>query len=277
MGIAVIYALLSAGAYGVATVLQTRAARAVPTTEGVSPRLLVNVLRQAQFVVGVVLDTVGFVLQFLALRDLPLFVVQAVQASNLAVTAIVAIPLLRLRLAGRHWLAVGLVCLGLAMLAVAGGQENPRPLTIAEQLWLLAAALVLAVVGAWAGRLTGVARSVGLGLAAGLGFGITALSIRGLPSLHLGFILRSPATYALIVAGVTAFLFFATGLQQGAVTTVTAAVVVAETAPPAALGVLLLGDHARPGFFPVALLGFILSVAGALMLSQFSQPVPTPP
>jgi hypothetical protein len=49
-------------------------------------------------------------------------------------------------------------------------------------------------------------------------------------------------------------------------------VVVGETAIPAVVGILVLGDHTRPGFAPVAVLGFLLAVAGALALSRFGEP-----
>jgi hypothetical protein len=48
-------------------------------------------------------------------------------------------------------------------------------------------------------------------------------------------------------------------------------VVVGETAVPALIGVLALGDRTRPGLWPLALLGFLLAVAGALALAQYGE------
>jgi hypothetical protein len=84
-------------------------------------------------------------------------------------------------------------------------------------------------------------------------------------------LLRDPATYALVGAGAVAFLFFATGLQRGAVTVTTGAMVVGETVAPAAVGVLLLGDRTRPGFAPIAIAGFVVAVAGTLALARFGE------
>jgi hypothetical protein len=67
-------------------------------------------------------------------------------------------------------------------------------------------------------------------------------------------------------------LFYATALQRGSVTTTTAAVVVAETVVPAAIGIGLLGDQTR--HVPVALAGFVLAVAGTLTLARFGEPSP---
>jgi len=145
-------ALCSALCYGVATVLQARGARAVPHGGAVDPRLLVRVLRQGPFVAGIALDVVGAVAQFWALRYLPLFLVQAAQAANLAVTAVVAVPLLHVRLTVRQWSAVGGVCAGLALLAVSAGRENPAHVALSARLGLLACVAVLAVAGFAAGR-----------------------------------------------------------------------------------------------------------------------------
>jgi hypothetical protein len=55
------------------------------------------------------------------------------------------------------------------------------------------------------------------------------------------------------------------------VTTATAAVILAETMPPAVVGVIFLGDTTRPGLAPVAGLGFALAVACALALARFGE------
>lgn len=263
--------LCSALCYGVAAVLQAQAARAMPHGRAVEARLLVRLLRQAPFVAGVALDILGFLAQFWALRYLPLFLVQATQASNLAVTAMVAVPVLHARLTRRHWYAIGAVCLGLVLLALSAGPERPTPISGDARLSLLAAVVLLAVAGFATGRAAPSAQSIVLGLIAGLGFGAVAVAARTLTNLSPTHLVRDPAAYALAVGGVLAFLFYATALQRGSVTGVTAAVVVAETAVPAVVGVLIFGDTTRAGLAPLAVVGFGLSVAGALALARFGE------
>jgi drug/metabolite transporter (DMT)-like permease len=265
--LALLAALGSAVCYGVASVLQALGARATAR----SGAGLVRVLRQAPFVVGVALDVTGFVLQALALRRLPLFVVQAAQAGNLAVTAVVAVPVLGVRLTPRQWAAVGGVTTGLALLALSAGAENAHPPGVGFRWGLLACALALVPLGLVTARFAGTKgdKGSGVGAVAGLGFGVTALGIRALDTAHL---VHDPALYAVVVSGVAAFLFFTVGLQRGSVTAVSAAVVVGETALPALVGVLALGDHTRTGYAPAAVAGFLLAVAGALVLSRFTEP-----
>jgi hypothetical protein len=66
-------------------------------------------------------------------------------------------------------------------------------------------------------------------------------------------------------------MLYAAALDGGSVTVATAAVVLAETAPPAVVGVLLLGDQTRPGLAGVAVAGFILAVVSAVALARFGE------
>jgi drug/metabolite transporter (DMT)-like permease len=263
--------LAAAVCYGVASVLQAVAARAAPQTRGVDPRLLLRLLGRGPFLGGILLDVAGFASEFMALRTMPVFLVQAAIASNLAVTALVAVPLLGARLRPREWVAVAAVCAGLAMLAASTGPEGSVPIGADFRLALLGCVVVLAAVGFAAGRLRDPARSAVLGLVAGLAFGIVALAVRALPDLSPAHLVRDPATYALVGGGVVAFLFFATGLQRGPVTVTIGAMVVAETVAPAAVGVLVLGDHTRPGYAPLAVAGFVVALVGTLALARFGE------
>ena len=69
--------------------------------EGLDPRLLGRLLRSWKYVVGVGLDGLGFLLSLAAVRTLPLFVVQSVVASFLAVTAVLGAIFLKMPLTRR--------------------------------------------------------------------------------------------------------------------------------------------------------------------------------
>jgi drug/metabolite transporter (DMT)-like permease len=269
-------AIAAAVCFGVASVMQAVAARTTPVGAGVDPRLLVRLLRRVPFVLGTGLDILGFFAELAALRSLPLFVVQAAVAANLAVTAVVAVRVLHVRLSGAEWAAVAAVCVGLSMLGLSAGHENPAAVSLRFKLVLLGCVVVVGVGGAVAGRLRGRARSAVLGLAAGLGFGFVAIGSRVVRSLAPWDLLRDPAMYVVAAGGLVAFLFFTTALQRGSVTVTTGTVVVAETLVPALVGVLLLGDRTRHGYVGLAAAGFVLAVAGALILARFGEPPAEP-
>jgi drug/metabolite transporter (DMT)-like permease len=265
-------ALAASGCFGVATVMQAVAARRTAAAEGVDLRLLVRLALQFPFVLGIGLDLLGFILELAALRSLPLFVVQAVIASNLAVTAVVASRVMKALLSHVEWAAVAAVCIGLALLGLSAGHEGPAHVGLGFRSGLVVAVGVLFVVGYLAGRLEGLGRSAVLGSVAGLGFGVVAIAARVLTSLGPLDLLKDPAAYALAAGGVAAMLFLATALQKGSVTATTAAVVVAETVVPAVIGIFLLHDQTRHGLATIAGVGFVLAVAGTLLLARFGEP-----
>jgi drug/metabolite transporter (DMT)-like permease len=275
--IGLVAAVVSAVCYGIASVLQAAAARTEPDRGGVDARLLTRLARNSRFVVGLGLDGIAFLCQFLALQFLAVFVVQAVQAGNLAVTAVAAIPVLGARLSGREWAAIGGVCGGLVLLAFAAGAERATPVGGAVQWGFMIAAVAVVALGFLVGRLRGAWVPVALGFVSGLGFGVVALSARVITNFNVLRVLTNPALYALLLSGAAAFLFYTTGLQRHGVTSMTAAVIVGETLLPAVVGVVVLGDGTRPGAVPLAVVGFLVSIAGAVLLARFGEPVAEKP
>jgi len=97
------------------------------------------------------------------------------------------------------------------------------------------------------------------------------VAARVLPGFSPHELIRDPAAYALAAAGIVSFMLYATALEGGSVTVATAAVVLAETTAPAVVGVMFLGDHARPGLGGVALLGFSIAIVSAVALARFGE------
>lgn len=264
-------ALGAAVCFGTATVLQAVAARAATTGGGGDAALLLRALRQWRYLAGLGLDCLGFVFQIVALRSLPIYAVGAALASSLAVTAVVAARLLGVRLSGVEWAAVGVVCAGLAMLGLASGAEGHQDGSMALKWAMLGTSVAVLLLGLVGGRLPERGRALTLGLGAGFGFGVVEVAVRLIDSLKPSTLVGNPATYALLVGGGAAFLLLTTALQRGSVTTATAGLVIGETLGPAAVGVVWLGDRTRDGLEWLAVLGFLVAVAGALALARFGE------
>jgi drug/metabolite transporter (DMT)-like permease len=280
MLVSLLAALGSAFCYGIACVLQAISVRAASrrpaagsdgSGRGVDPGLVVRMLRQGPFLASILIDLIGFVGQLIALRRLPLFAVQAIIASNLAVTAVLAAWLMKARLAMREWLAVAGVVIGVGLLGSSAGAEGAARVGWAFQLGLIIAVAGVAVLGFVAARLPNPARTPIVGATAGLGYSVLAISARILPGFAPAQLVRNPATYTLAAAGIVSFMLYAAALDGGSVTTATAAVILAETVPPALIGVVFLGDTTRPGLAIVAGLGFVLAVICAVALARFGE------
>jgi drug/metabolite transporter (DMT)-like permease len=277
--VSLIAALLAALCYGVASVMQAVAVReasnrsqAQASAGGLDAGLVPRMLGQWRFVASVVIDLLGFIAQLVALRRLPLFAVQAMVAANLAVIAVLATVIIGATLSLREWLAVFGVVAGVGLLGSSAGAEGANTASAAFKIALIVATAALGVAGIVAARLLrDPARTLVLGTIAGFGFGAVGIAARVLNGFAPLTLLRDPAAYAVAAAGIVSFVFYATALEGGSVTVATSAVVLAETLPPALVGVLFLGDTTRPGLTPVAAAGFLLAVVSAVTLARFGE------
>jgi drug/metabolite transporter (DMT)-like permease len=276
--VSLIAAVVAAVFYGVASVMQAIAVRSAShrgvqdaTGGGVDPGLVVRMLHQWRFVASICLDALGFLAQLVALHRLPLFVVQAFVASNLAVTAVVASRVIGMTLSWREWAAVIGVVAGVGLLGSSAGAQGASQVGAVFKLALIVAVAGLAVVGLAAAKLNDPYRTTALGITAGFGFGVLSIAARVLNGFSPLELARDPAAYAIAAAGIISFMFYATALEGGSVTVATAAVVLSETIPPAVIGVIFLGDQTRPGLAGVAWAGFVIAIASAVMLARFGE------
>src|SRR6476469_1372123 len=258
---------------GTAAVLQAAAVRRLPPAAALRPGLAIGLLRSPRYLCALFLVAAGFGLSVLALRTLPLFVVQAGRASSLAVTAVLAVLILRARLRPPELLAIGGVVVGLVLLALSAGPQQSTDVGLAARLILLGAVFAVGALAVAAMRITPPARSgLTLGVLAGLCFGALAVGARMLRELAPAELITDPAAWAAGLGGVLGLVLGAIALQRAAVVGVTASMVGTEALVGAGLGMLLCGDRPLPGRAPLALLGFVLVVAGALVLARFGAP-----
>ena len=266
-------ALLSAVCAGTATILQAGAARRLPTADHLDVGLLVRLVRRASYLAAIALLVVALLLAILSLQTLPLFLVQAVRASNLGVTALLSVLVLKQRLMWSELVAVVAVAAGLVVLALASGPQASADPGNPVRFTMIAAVIVLGIVAVPAARRPpGVGSGLTLGLVAGLCFAILALGARVLRGFAPLTLIADPAAWAMGFAGLLGLLVSATALQRASVVTVTAATVATEAVTGALLGILVCGDRPvaeREGY---AFLGFALALAGALGLARFGAP-----
>jgi drug/metabolite transporter (DMT)-like permease len=270
-------ALLAAVAYGAATVLQAIGVRRVGALPPGTP-LPARVRAGWPYAVGLALDGLGFLASVAALRTLPLFLVESAVASSVAVTAVLSVLVLHVRLGTGEVVALLAVAAGLTGLAFAAAEGPPLQSPAAAAWWLLGAAGVVAVLLVAGERDPNRRRgAVVLSLAAGLGFGGVGVAARLLevpsPLWHL---LTSAMAWALLAHAALATVAYALALSRGRVTTVAALTFATETVVPAVVGLVALGDRVVAGRGPVAVVAFALTLGGCIALAGRAEP-PEPP
>ncbi|WP_270888956.1 hypothetical protein [Pedococcus sp. 5OH_020] len=278
MSLGVLGALVAALAYGAATVLQAIGVRrfADAPLRPWTHRIWAGRL----YAVGLSLDAAGFLASVLALRTLPLFVVESAIASSVGVTAVLSAVVLQVRLEEREKVALAWTSAGLVALAFSARQGpalRPDPAGTLVLCGVVPVAMVLAL--GW--RLP---RDSKLGVtllsaAAGLGFGGVGVAARVLelpqPWWHA---VGDPLVIALVLHTALAMTAYAVALERVRATTVAAVTFVVETLVPAAIGLLWLGDAVRhgPGWVLVAVLGFAATLAGSIALASHAEPAASP-
>jgi drug/metabolite transporter (DMT)-like permease len=260
-------------AYGVANLLQSVAATRTTVHHTLDPALLLRLAGHRTYVIGIGCQAVGFVLAFLARRDLPLFLVQASVAAGLGVTALLGVLVLKWRLPAAEVVLLVLLFVGIAALVVSAQPAPARPLGPAGVVGLAAALAVIAVLAVFAVRLHGAPGSVALGSLAGLAFSAAAVSARPLASTHSvdGFV-SDPLLYLLIGHSVVGQLLLGLAMQRGSTTAAVAAMDAAGAVPAAVVGLLLLGDQIWPGREWIAAVGFLVTLLSVIGLTRYAEP-----
>lgn len=261
-------ALAAAVCYGVASVVQAVAVRHL-TRAAAGTGWLARAWAGRWYAVGLALDGLGFLASVVALRTLPLFLVQALVAASIGVTAVLAAAFLGVALSRAQVGALVVIAAGLTALAGSAPEQAARGLAGVGPWLLLLGVLPLVVAMVAATRGTRPSAFVLLAVAAGLGFAGVGISARVLvipsPWWH---VVGDPALWALAAYGVQSTVCYGMALAKGSVTVATGLTLGVETVVPGAIGLAALGDHVRPGWGPVAAAGFALALAGCLVLAR---------
>jgi drug/metabolite transporter (DMT)-like permease len=209
----------------------------------------------------------GFLLHVVAIWGLPLYLAQATVAVSLPVTAIASVALSE-RLRPVHWLAVGLVSFGLVLLSVGSGDPGElfSSVWFAVTLWAGVVVLVLAArVGVhWPGAV--------IAALAGLGYTGSAVAVRGAESADA---IGVAAGLTVGIYGLLGFWLYSVALDRAPVSSASAPLIVVQTFLPSLIGVALLGDGVRDGWWPGIVAGLVLSTVGAVMLSGVGVSAPS--
>jgi len=272
MVLAYLAALGCALCYGLGSVLQSVGAKRVEAGDRLDPRLLARVATQAPYLAGLGLDAVGWALSLVALLRLPLFAVTAVIAASMGFVVLFSAVIEKIRPSARQvWILVALG-LGLLGLAVTAAPDKAQAVSGGFALAVWAGVVVVGIAGVVVPRwLTSSPASATLGALAGLAFGGTALCARAVEAdSSLSAAVTDPLSWALVAYGILGLSFYAAALQRGSVTVATACLYTAETLAPSLVGLLVLGDHARPGLAPLAAVSFGVTLVAAVALTLVS-------
>ncbi len=275
VGVGLICALLSALGTNLAFLLKHRGAVAAPDVDMRHPlRSAVDLFRSKWWSVGWAVAAVAFALHVAALTLAPISIGQAVLAGGLVFLAVLAERFFGFELRRRQWIGIGLVAVSLSLLTLTGGGEGEANsgYSLAGMIVFegIAVCVGIALVASHLIERIPVQRGVLLGIAAGLGFGISDVAIKALSGDLAGGPagLLSPWSVVIVTAAVFSFYASARSLQIGDGVAVIAVTSVAANLSTILAGLVVFGD--RLGSDPLAVgvrvAAFALILVGAALI-----------
>ena len=271
----VVLSVLSAVAYGLAAVLQHRAAVREPAELSMRAGLLIQLARRPVWLIGNALDGVGYLFQFWALRRGSLALVEPLLVLSLVFGLPAAAWLDHRRISSADVASSAVLLAGLGLFLGVARPGLGHPDSSGEGWAILTVVIVAACAAAVWGARHGAPRraAVLLGAGSGMAFGyVAALTERTGHLLDVG-VLHTLATwvpYAMVVGAVAALLLTQSAFHAGALRLSLPTLTVAQPLVAVAIGLGFFGEHIDTrGLAPVAeILGLALVTFGVFALAR---------
>jgi len=229
-----------------------------------------KLLKNVPYMLGIVLDIVGWLLTLVAVKTLPLFLVQSIIAANIVITALLDQAILRRRLPRYGYRLIFIILLGLIVLA---GTAAPTTTVIAITpfiYWSSSLGLLsLGLIGLGLSHKPAKSTAIALAVIAGVAFG--AVSIIGrllITNVAVGQLLYNPLMWILVAYSGLGMLMLTLGLRHATATTVNAVSVTFQTIAPTIIGLALLGDTVRNGTWLLTATALVVTLVASLLLAS---------
>jgi hypothetical protein len=276
VGVGLLCALLSALGTNLAFLFKQRGAVAAPDVDMRHPaRSALALFRSKWWSIGWVVAAVAFALHVAALTLAPISLGQAVLAGGLVFLAVLAERFFGFELGRRQWTGIGLVAVSLTALTLTGagsGGEANSGYSLAGMIVFESIAVGIGILLVCSHLIERIRAQPGvlLGIAAGLGFGISDVAIKALSgdlaSGPAGVL--SPWSVIIVTAAVFSFYASARSLQLGDGVAVIAVTSVAANLSTIVAGLAVFGDRlgTDPLVIGIRLAAFVLILTGAALI-----------
>ncbi len=273
----VLAALGAAMLYALASVLQQRAAGEAPADRSLRLRLLVGLVARPLWLIGIVADGAGFVLQFVALDHGSLVLVQPLLVSGLLFALPLGAALTHRSLSPSEWLGSAATVAGLALFLVVASPAPGRD-EASNVTWAITGACTLVPIALMIAfsRSTGGALKAGLLAAAGgVFYGLAAaLTKVTAEDFHSG-IVRTFTTawepYALVISAVVAMVVVQSAFQAGPLRWSLPTLTVVDPVVSIVIGALALGERiSTRGAAPaLEIIGLVAMAGGVFLVARY--------
>ncbi|WP_269858839.1 DMT family transporter [Streptomyces sp. RPT161] len=268
--------LSAACCLGFGFVLQQRAAQRAPLSDFLSFRLLLDLMRMPEWVIGIVAMVAGMVLGALALAHGEISLVEPLTATNLLFAMGLSRWLSGQPLGWSGWAGVALLALGVTSFIVAGRPSGDGQLAGPLRHWVLFGTFVglAMLLTGLAKRLRPTLEATVLALAAGLLYGLqdalTRISGQFVRSDGVAVLFVHWQPYVIVALGLTGLLLVQSAFETAPLRSSLPALTAAQPLAGIACGVGFLGDRLRvtPGALAWQASGLLAIVIGIVLLGR---------
>ncbi|MFI6444766.1 DMT family transporter [Kitasatospora sp. NPDC050543] len=271
--------LLAVGAaccLGLGFVLQQHAAQRAPRSDLLHWRLLLDLMRMPEWLLGTTFMVSGLALSALALDKGEVSLVEPLLATNLIFAMALSRILTRQSLGRSGWAGVALLAAGVTMFIVAGRPTGGGAEAGALRHWLVVGvvvALTLLLVST-ARRMPLFEEATLLALAAGLLYGLqdalTRTTAQRLDIAGVGEVLRTWEPYAVVASGIVGLLLVQSAFEAAPLRMSLPALTAAQPLAGIACAVGFLGDQLRvtPAALAWQATGLVCIVVGVIVIGR---------
>jgi uncharacterized membrane protein len=273
MYIASLLAVIASAAMTVGLYFMKRQAERLPSLDG-GWRLTAwwAFVQDPLWVLGLLLQIVGYGLYLAALRDAPLSVVHTALNGGVALFVLMAVVGLGERLRPFEWLGVCCVTAGLLALGLTLADNAPSSAVAHGTAPLSLVLVILSVLALMFDPAPG--RAIGLSIASGLVLGLSAVFAKSLAGADsLAAALWSRDLLLTLVANIAGFALMQGALQTGRGVVVVPIFSTLSNIVPIVAGILLYGEWGPASGASVLLrpVAFVLAIGGAALLAGFGE------
>lgn len=266
-------ALLAASAgsilQGISTVQQKIGADKEKNVKTFDIALLLRLSKNIPYLMGIIIEIIGYGLSLIALRILPLFLVQSILAASVVVTAIAERIFLHRRISSKSIKAILIVMIGLILLSMGAEPSKAKNQSQTVLLLLELSPLILGILGIVFIYMKNKISASLLAIIGGLAYGNTSTIGRiFIYPHHLMQLIYYPLFWGLIASAIIGQYFFTIALQRASAIKGNSIMITAQTLGPALIGLIYLNDKIQTDFIAFVIIGAILVIGGSLTIAS---------
>lgn len=255
--------------YGSATVLEQAGVKKEKHLTSINPLKLLKFIKEGPYFVGLLLDLIGWLFFLVAVRSLPLFLVQSFIALSIVISALLDRYWLKHKILKPEKVSILLVILGVVLLSFIAKPSSAIATSNLFKLIIIVGPLLVAILATIILNLKKSAFYNSLiSVLVGISFGGTSIVTRIIvfgqieKQLNQALLLVSLALYGLL-----AIILLSIVLQRDRINRVNSLILASEVMVPSLIGIAFLGDGIRSGSWYILSVGLIFVVVGALVTS----------